>query len=217
MKFTREMLTLYLVTDRRWLDGRDFTDVLQKAIDGGVTMIQLREKDISHKEFLELAKAVKILCKKNNIAFLINDNVEIAKQVDADGVHIGQEDMNYLEAREILGQDKIIGLSCTNLNQAIEAEKMGVDYIGVGAIFATGSKEDAGYCGPDETKLIRESISLPIVGIGGINHDTIREMKETEIDGVSVISAILNNEDIYGRTRDLYNLSREVFYEGSNI
>lgn len=217
MKFTRDMLTLYLVTDRRWLKGRDFIEVLQESIDGGVTMIQLREKDLSHDEFLELAWDVKDLCEKNKIPFLINDNVEVAKEVDADGVHIGQDDMNYLRAREVLGKDKIIGLSCTSVEQGLEAEKMGVDYIGVGGIFTTSSKDDADYCGVDGTRAIKDAVDLPIVGIGGINPTTIRELKGTGIDGISVISAILDNEDIEGETRKLYRLTREVFYEGSSI
>lgn len=217
MKFTKEMLGLYLVTDRRWLGDRDFVEVLKESIDGGVRMIQLREKDLTDKEFLNLGFKVKELCRKENIPFIINDNVEVAKKLDADGLHIGQDDMAYEKAREVLGKDKIIGVSCGNIEEAILAEKNGADYIGVGAVFRTGSKDDAEYTGLEGLEQISKNVEIPIVAIGGINKDNILDMKDIKISGVSLISAILKGGNIKSNAEELYKLSMEAFYEGDNI
>lgn len=216
MKKDREHLTLYLVTDRRWLD-RPLEEVVEEGIKAGVTMVQLREKDIDFDEYVDLGKKVKAVTDRYNIPFIINDNVEVAKEIDADGVHIGQEDRDVREAREILGKEKIIGVSASNLYEAERAEKASADYLGVGALFATDSKDDAKYVSYDDLKEIVSKTGIPVVGIGGIDKDNIINLKDSNISGVAVISAILKEKDIKSSTEELYKLSREVFYGGSNI
>lgn len=217
MNFTREDLKLYLVTDRRWLGQRDFIQTIREALDRGVSFVQLREKDLAYDEFLDLARALRKLTLEYGIPFVINDNVEIAREVDADGVHIGQEDMAYERAREILGPDKIIGLSCGNLEEALIAKEAGTDYIGVGAVFPTGSKDDAEYIGLAGLEAISRELDLPIVAIGGIGRDQVLEMKGLDIDGIAVISAILGAGDIGQATGELLELVEETFYEGGNL
>lgn len=217
MKFSREDLKLYLVTDRRWLEGEDFIETLEEALKGGVTFLQLREKDLGYAEFLELAKKVKVLAQKYRVPFVVNDSVEIARAVDADGVHIGQGDMNFAKAREILGREKIIGLSCSNLEEARLAKAEGADYIGVGAVFPTDSKEDADKVGLEILRTIGEEVDIPIVGIGGINKDNIGDLKGMKVDGVSLISAILKSENKLEASRELLALVDEALYEKPNI
>lgn len=217
MNFSREDLKLYLVTDRRWLEGEDFIETLEEALKGGVTFLQLREKDLGYAEFLELAKKVKVLAQKYRVPFVVNDSVEIARAVDADGVHIGQGDMNFAKAREILGREKIIGLSCSNLEEARLAKAEGADYIGVGAVFPTDSKEDADKVGLEILRTIGEEVDIPIVGIGGINKDNIGDLKGMKVDGVSLISAILKSENKLEASRELLALVDEALYEKPNI
>lgn len=217
MNFSREDLKLYLVTDRRWLEGEDFIETLEEALKGGVTFLQLREKDLGYAEFLELAKKVKVLAQKYRVPFVVNDSVEIARAVDADGVHIGQGDMNFAKAREILGREKIIGLSCSNLEEARLAKAEGADYIGVGAVFPTDSKEDADKVGLEILRTIGEEVDIPIVGIGGINKDNIGDLKGMKVDGVSLISAILKSENKLEASGELLALVDEALYEKPNI
>lgn len=217
MNFSREDLKLYLVTDRRWLEGEDFIETLEEALKGGVTFLQLREKDLGYAEFLELAKKVKVLAQKYRVPFVVNDSVEIARAVDADGVHIGQGDMNFAKAREILGREKIIGLSCSNLEEARLAKAAGADYIGVGAVFPTDSKEDADKVGLEILRTIGEEVDIPIVGIGGINKDNIGDLKGMKVDGVSLISAILKSENKLEASGELLALVDEALYEKPNI
>jgi len=216
LKKDREHLSLYLVTDRRWID-QPLEEVVEEAIKAGVTMVQLREKDLNLKEFVELGRRVKEVTDRYNIPFVINDSVEVAKAIDADGVHIGQKDMDVRKAREVLGKEKIIGVSASNLEEAKKAEKESADYLGVGALFPTGSKDDADSVSYDELKEIVGNTGIPVVGIGGINKDNIEELRYSNISGVAVISAILKEKDIEKATRELYRLSREVFYGGSNL
>ena len=217
MKKDREHLTLYLVTDRRWLEDEKLDLVVERAIKSGVTMVQLREKELEVEEFVALAKSIKKVTDKYNIPFVINDNIEVVKAVDADGVHLGQEDMDPRKARDILGKEKIVGVSVGNLLEAERAEKAGADYLGVGALFETASKSDAK---PVEKEVLGEIVratGIPIVGIGGIGLENMEELKGIDISGVAVISAILKEKDIETSTRKLYEKSREVFYEGSDI
>ena len=143
MNCDKKDLLLYAVTDRHWLNGETLYSQVEKALKGGVTFIQLREKNLDEGSFLEEAKEIQKLCKEYNVPFIINDNVEIAKEINADGVHVGQSDMEAQNVREILGDDKIIGVSAQTVEQALLAEKHGADYLGVGAVFKTGSKDDA--------------------------------------------------------------------------
>lgn len=197
----RAALRLYAVTDRHWLNGRTLVECVEQAIDGGATFVQLREKDLGEEEFLNEARALKKLCASRGVPFVVNDNVMIAKEVCADGVHVGQSDMACLEARRILGPDSIIGVSAQTVEQAVLAEKQGADYLGVGAVFATGSKADADSVPIETLKEICATVKIPVVAIGGINAGNVHQLKESGIAGVSVISAIFANDDIRAATK----------------
>lgn len=196
--------SLYLVTDRNFLKGRKLKDAVEDAIKGGVTLVQVREKDISTKEFYKTALEVKEVTDEYKIPLIINDRIDIAQAVNADGVHLGQDDMPLSIARKILGDDKIIGISVGNVQEAKEAEKGGADYVGIGAVFFTGSKKDIDTpIGIEGLQKIVHSISIPSVAIGGVNKINTPEIMKTGTDGIAVISAILNNEDIKTAAEDL--------------
>ena len=197
----KEKLKLYLVTDSSILKGRDFYKSIEESLKGGVTTLQLREKDASGNEFLEKAYKLRELTKKYNTMFIINDRVDIALLVDADGVHVGQSDIPALEVRKLVGKDKIVGVSVRTLGEAIEAKENGADYLGVGAMFGTNTKLDAKSVSMDILRAIKDNIDLPIVAIGGLNLENIKYLKECNIDGYAVISAILGSEDIYLETK----------------
>jgi len=188
--------SLYLVTDREILGERDLMKSIEEAILGGATLIQLREKNISTLNFYKIALKVKELTTRNNIPLIINDRLDIVLAVDAEGLHIGQDDMPLEIARNILGEDKIIGLSTSTLDEAIEAEKNGADYIGVGAMFPTSTKQDTKSVTLDELRTIKEAVNIPVVGIGGINKSNILSLMETGVDGAAIISAILGEKNI---------------------
>lgn len=187
--------SLYLVTDRALLNGRDLCETLEQAISGGVTLVQLREKNLSTLEFYELAKQVKALLKPYHIPLMINDRLDIALAVDAEGLHIGQEDLPLPVARQLLGPGKIIGVSASTLTEARLAEQQGADYLGVGAVFPTTTKHDADSVSLAQLKRIKESIEIPVVAIGGITQENVEQVKATGVDGVAVISAILGQPD----------------------
>lgn len=203
----RENLKLYLVTDRSWAGKMSLESQIEEAIKGGVTIVQLREKNIDEKEFLKLASNVKLITDKYNVKLIINDNVEVAKEIDADGVHLGQGDMDILEARRILGDEKIIGISTKTMEQALDAEKKGADYLGVGAVFSTSTKLDAKSIDSEVFKNIYETIKIPIVAIGGISLENISLLRNTKISGVAVVSGILAQKDI---KKAAMNLREEV-------
>ena len=203
MKFDREDLLLYAVTDSRWLNGERLYEQVEKALKGGATFIQLREKELDQEHFFEEAVEIKELCARYHVPFVINDNVEIALKMDADGVHVGQSDMELTRAREILGTDKIIGVTAKTIEQAQAAEKAGADYLGSGAVFGSSTKTDAK---PMELTLLQEicqSVTIPVVAIGGINHDNILKLKGCEIAGAAVVSGIFACEDIEEGTKEL--------------
>lgn len=187
---------LYLVTDKGLLRGRELSRCIEEAILGGVTLIQLREKDISTKDFYEEALRIKEITIKYNVPLIINDRLDIALAVDADGLHIGQQDMPLKLARKLMGEDKIIGVSASNIIEALKAEEEGADYLGVGAVFATATKDDAKNTPLSVVKAIKESVKIPVVAIGGINETNVRCVMDTGIDGVSVVSAILAKDDV---------------------
>jgi len=196
--------SIYLVTDRGILQGRDLLDAVAEAIEGGVTLIQLREKEVSSREFYQIALKVKDLAHSRGVPLLINDRLDIALAVNADGLHIGQEDLPLKVARKLLGPDKIIGLSVSNLEDAVQGEKEGADYLGAGAVYPTTSKDvSESPIGPDGLKKIKDAVSIPVVGIGGINLFNIEEVKRTGVDGVAVISAIMGAPDIKDAARKL--------------
>ena len=206
----KKAMLLYAITDRTWLGNNSLYEQVEDAIKGGATFIQLREKNLSYEKFLEEAKKIKEITDKYGVPFVINDNVEIAKEIDADGVHVGQSDTEAKRAREILGKDKIIGISAGNLKEAIDAEKNGADYIGIGAMFHTDTKSDATSVTFEEAKEITGKVNIPVVAIGGINSENILSLKGTGIDGVAVISAIFSHENIYDATHKLRKLVEEL-------
>lgn len=196
-------LLLYAVTDRHWLGEETLYDQVKKALDGGATFVQLREKNLDREVFLAEAKEIQKLCKEYGVPFVVNDEVSIAKDIDADGVHVGQSDMEAMDVRKILGPDKIIGVSVQTVEQAIIAEKHGADYLGVGAVFTTGSKDDADDVSHETLKAICEAVSIPVIAIGGITKDNVAELAGSGICGVAVISAIFGQKDIQKATEEL--------------
>lgn len=201
MKFDRNTLTkdhflLYAVTDRHWLKGRTLHCVVKESLDGGVSFVQLREKQLKEERFIEEAKDLKKLCHEYKVPFIINDNVDVALAIDADGVHVGQKDMEVEDVRLKLGPDKIIGVSAQTVQQAKLAEKQGADYLGVGAVFPTSSKEDASYVTYETLKEICEAVSIPVVAIGGITQENVSMLAKSGICGIAVISAIYAQSNI---------------------
>lgn len=203
MNCDKKDLLLYAVTDRSWLNGETLYSQVEKSLKGGATFIQLREKNLDEAHFLEEAKQLKELCKKYNVPFVINDNVDIALSMDADGVHVGQSDMEAGNVREKLGPDKIIGVSAQTVEQAILAEKRGADYLGVGAVFPTTSKDDAAEVNHETVKAICEAVHIPVIAIGGISKENVSELSNLGLCGIAVISAIFAQPDIETATREL--------------
>lgn len=210
LKVDKKDMLLYVVTDRSWLKGNSLVDQVEEAIKAGATFIQLREKNIAFEEFVEIARQIKKVTDVYQIPFVINDEVEVALAVDADGVHIGQSDEEILKARKRLGPSKIIGLSAHNVDEALNAEAKGADYIGVGAVFNTSTKLDANEVGPEILKAICDEVTIPVVAIGGISKDNIHKLSTSGVDGVAVISAIFAQDDITKATRELLELSKNM-------
>ena len=210
MNCTKEELLLYAVTDRSWLHGRTLKEQVKEALDGGVTFLQLREKQIDSELFLQEAQELKELCKQYQVPFLINDDVELALKVDADGVHVGQSDMEAGDVRKKLGKDKIIGVSAQTVEQAVMAEKHGADYLGVGAVFPTSSKDEAQEVDYEILKAICQAVQIPVIAIGGINTQNVDRLKGSGICGVAVISAIFAQEDIKEAAKELKNRTKEA-------
>ena len=192
----KKKLLLYAVTDRYWLNGRSLEQVVRESLDGGVTFVQLREKQLDHAEFLQEAYRIQALCRDYQVPFVINDDVDLALEVDADGVHVGQDDMEAGRVREKLGPDKIIGVSAHSLQEALLAQKHGADYLGVGALFNTSSKEDADHVSFETLREICRAVTIPVIAIGGITQDNVKELAESGICGVAVISAVYGQDDI---------------------
>ncbi len=203
MNCDKKNLLLYAVTDRSWLGTESLYSQVKKAIDGGVTFVQLREKELAQEAFYKEALEIQALCREKNIPFVINDNVALAKKIDADGVHVGQEDMEAGDVRSLLGPDKIIGVSAHSVEEALLAEKRGADYLGVGAAFSTNSKKDVSCISHETICDICQAVQIPVIAIGGINETNIEELKGTGICGVAVISAIFAKKDITGAARTL--------------
>lgn len=210
MKFAKNSMLLYAVTDRAWLGNRKLIEQVDDCLKGGATFIQLREKELNYEAFLAEAKEIKTLCYKYKVPFIINDNVDIAVACNADGVHVGQSDMKIDDVRARLGGNKIIGVSAITVEQAIIAEQNGADYLGVGAVFSTSTKLDADTVSHKILKAICDAVSIPVVAIGGINSHNILELKGTNIDGVAVVSAIFAQPDIRAATKELLMLSKEM-------
>ena len=188
--------SIYLVTDHNCLQGRDFLGCIENALQGGVTLVQLREKNVDGGIFLQRAVAVKNLCDKYNVPLLINDRIDVALACKAAGVHLGQDDIPPSAARAILGPDAIIGVSAHSCEEALAAEKDGADYLGVGAVFPTNSKDDASEVGLNMLKEIQQISKLPIVGIGGINAQNYTQVRAAGAQGAAIISGILGVNNI---------------------
>lgn len=209
MKFDRKDLLLYAVTDRSWLGEKTLAQQTEEALRGGVTFVQIREKQLDRQHFLEEAEELKTLCARYKVPFVINDDVDLALQVGADGVHVGQSDMEAGDVRKKLGPDKIIGVSARTVEQALLAEKHGADYLGVGAVFPTSSKKDASEVSFQTLKEICEAVDIPVIAIGGITKENVAELAGSGICGVAVISAIFAQPDVRKAAAELKTAVKE--------
>lgn len=210
MKVDKKAMELYLVTDRSWLNGKTLLSEVERCLDAGVTFLQLREKDLDERSFLEEARKIGRAAKSRRIPFIINDNLEIALKSGADGVHVGQRDMAAKDVRALLGPDKILGVSAQTVEQAVAAERAGADYLGVGAVFHTSTKLDAADVDHQTLRAICDAVSIPVVAIGGIGPKNILKLSGSGIDGVAVISSILAQPDAAQATKQLKTLCREM-------
>lgn len=200
-RLARSALTLYAITDRHWLGGETLEQQVDQAISGGATMIQIREKDLDEKAFFDEAETLLSLCRAHHVPFIVNDNVRLALQIGADGVHVGQSDMDARDVRARIGDDKILGVSVQTVEQARAAEKSGADYLGVGAVFPTNSKENADVLSKETLTEICRAVSIPVVAIGGITAENAVLLAGSGIAGISVISAIFGARDIRAAAR----------------
>lgn len=206
MRFCREHLTLYAVTDRACLGARPLADAVEVAIRGGVTMVQLREKSLEvtdRRLFLSEAEELARICRKYGVPFIVNDDVEVALESRADGVHLGQDDTDAREARRILGNDAVIGVTARSVDEAVAAETAGADYIGVGAVFGTATKMNTRHIGVEGLRAITSAVHTPAVAIGGVNISNIDKLKDSGASGVAVVSAIFGAPDIESACREL--------------
>ena len=215
MKFTkdeiRKAMLLYAITDQMWLkEGETLGDVVESVLENGATFLQIREKDLAADVFEAEAERLKTLCTQRGVPFVVNDSVEIALKIDADGVHVGQSDIKGRDIRAIIGPDKILGISAGTVEEASAAEKAGADYIGVGAIFSTSTKKNARSMTMERLKEIVSSVSIPVVAIGGISAENILQLCGSGVDGVAVVSAIFAAENPGKATADLLKLAKEV-------
>lgn len=210
MKLSKKDMLLYAVTDRRWLDGRTLASQVEKALKGGVTCLQLREKELDDESFLAEALEIKAICKRFGVPFIVNDNVEVAVKCGADGIHVGQSDMNAGELRRLVGDDMIIGVSASTVEEAMEAFRNGADYIGTGAVFATSTKNDADAVDSSVLNEICSAVPVPVVAIGGITEDNILQLSGSGVDGVAVVSAIFAQPDAEAASRKLLELSQQM-------
>ncbi len=210
MRCDRKDLLLYAVTDRRWLLEESLCSQVERALKGGVTFVQLREKELDKESFLKEAEEIRKICKKYQVPFVVNDNVDIALAADADGVHVGQSDMETKDVRSKLGPDKIIGVSVQTVEQALLAQKHGADYLGAGAVFPTSSKADASEVSLETLKAICEAVDIPVIAIGGISTDNVRDLSGNGLCGVAVISAVFAEKDIEEAAKKLKKLVEEM-------
>lgn len=211
MKIEGVKLRLYAVTDQAWAADEDaLMDQIAAAIDGGAGIVQLREKHLDHDAFLREARRFVALCREKGVISIINDAVDIAAAVGADGVHVGQSDLAAGRAREVLGPDKLIGVSAHSVEEALAAQAAGADYLGVGAAFVTGTKADAAPISRDTIRAITATVDIPVVAIGGISRDNITELAGCGLDGVAVVSALFAQKDVKTAAKELYALSESI-------
>lgn len=198
------------MSDRTWLAGRALADDVEEAIRGGVSFVQIREKELPIEQFMEEAKHIKEVCARYEIPFVVNDNAEVALAIDADGIHVGQHDQRAEVVRARLGEDKIVGVSVQTVEEAIQAQLDGADYLGVGAVFSTSTKTDADDVSLSTLSDIVKAVHIPVIAIGGIQEDNILELKESGIDGVAIVSAIMAQEDIQEAAQRLRRKAEEL-------
>lgn len=211
----RKAMLLYAVTDRAWLkEGESLAKVCRDVLEHGATFLQIREKDLDGESFEREAKELKSLCASLKVPFVVNDSVEIALDIDADGVHVGQSDIRGRDIRALIGPDKILGISAGTVEEAQAAEAAGADYIGVGAVFGTSTKKNARNLSVEKLREICGSVKIPVVAIGGIGKENIRQLAGSGIDGVAVVSAIFKAENPGKAAEELLALSREVVSHG---
>lgn len=210
MKFQKEMLLLYAVTDRSWTGRQTLYEQIEDALKGGVTLVQLREKNLVEEAFIEEAVQIKELCHRYQVPLIINDNVDVALKSGADGVHVGIEDAPVADIRKKVGKDFIIGATAKTIEQAKNAEAAGADYLGVGAVFPSPTKKNAIRISTEQLRAICTSVTIPAVAIGGISKDNVQEIKGGGMDGIAVVSAIFAAKDIEKATADLKEKAKEV-------
>ena len=210
MKCAEKLMQLYAVTDRAWTGRQTLLEQTEAALRGGVTCVQLREKDLDTEAVLEEAIAMKSLCQRYQIPLIINDRVDVAIRCQADGIHVGQDDMQADDVRKRIGSQMILGVSAQTLEQARTAEQNGADYLGVGAVFPTTTKTDAQAVSLDTLRQICAAVSIPVCAIGGISAANLPRLAGTGIDGVAVVSAIFASPDIEASCRTLARLSQQT-------
>lgn len=210
MRCDKKTMLLYAVTDRAWVGKQSLYEQIESAIKGGVTCVQLREKELNDDEFLKEAIEISQLCKKYNVPFLVNDNVEVAIKCHADGIHVGQEDMEASMVRDKVGNEMIIGVSVHSVEEAIKAVENGADYLGVGAMFSTSTKKDVNVLSKETLQNICDAVDIPVVAIGGIGKTNISELGGTGVDGIAVVSAIFASENIETECQMLRKLSEKM-------
>lgn len=210
MKCDKSAMLLYAVTDRSWVGKQTLYQQVESALKGGVTCVQLREKDLDAAHFLEEAKSIGALCREYHVPFIINDNVEIAIRCGADGIHVGQSDQKASEVRKLIGEDMILGVSAKTVEQALKAQAAGADYLGVGAVFTTTTKLDASEVTHQTLKDICSMVSIPVVAIGGISKQNMLQLSGCGADGVALVSAIFAAEDIESECKELRALSQKM-------
>lgn len=210
LKVDKTSMLLYVVTDRTWLGDHKLEVQVEQIVKAGATFLQLREKDMDYETFVREGLFIKKITDQYKIPFVINDNIEVALAVNADGVHVGQSDLNVKDVRALLGNDKIIGVSAQTVQQALLAESQGADYIGVGAVFSTTTKNNAEDVSYETLKEICNSVSIPVVAIGGINENNMLQLKGSKVDGVAIISAIFAKSDVVKATNELLELAKTM-------
>lgn len=210
MKCDKKTMLLYAVTDRAWVGRQSLYEQVECALKGGATCVQLREKELSDADFLALANEIRTLCKKHKVPFFINDNVDVALKCHADGIHVGQDDMNAALVRQTVGDDMMIGVSVHSVEEALEAEKNGADCLGVGAMFSTSTKADADVLPKETLRDICAAVDIPVAAIGGITKDNIMQLSGSGVDGVALVSAIFSAGDIERECQILKKLSEKM-------
>ena len=210
MNCDRDQMRLYLITDRSWLDGRSLEGQVEQALQAGATFLQLREKHLSEEDFLQEAIRIKRITDRYQVPFVINDNLRVALEAGADGVHVGQADMQARQARQLLGPGKILGVSAKTVDQALAAQEAGADYLGVGAVFPTSTKADASEISFDTLRQICQAVTIPVVAIGGITAQNLHQLAGSGIAGAAVISAVFSQPDIPAAVKALLNALQGV-------